>query len=460
MKAPTRHRKLTRSVLALSVGTAVALCAAPAQADPPVTVSCGQTLTQSVTLANDLTDCPGDGLVIGADNITVDLNGHTVDGVIGCGPPPSFGVGIRNDAGHDGVTVGGGTVQQFFAGFRGGSEKTGMSDSRVHHLIARENLDDGIAIGTGDEGPAPVNGDNRVEHNVISDPCGFATGITLGTSHKNRVAHNRVQGGLFGIYLCCEGADRNVLARNSVSGTQAVGIAAFASGSHNVIRRNSVSKSADDGILALGQSGPVIQGNRVFENEFGGIRLIGADASEVSHNRLFRNGDNVIVSGSHNRVIANRITDAVGCEEEDLPGELACGYGISVEDGEGNLIARNRVSGAHKDTIRLASFDAENPTVGTVVRGNLVRGAGIDGISISTEEDPGTVVDTLILGNRALGSSDDGIDVEEAATTLTRNRALRNPDLGIEAVPGVTDGGGNRAAGNGNPLQCTNVFCS
>jgi hypothetical protein len=32
-------------------------------------------------------------------------------------------------------------------------------------------------------------------------------------------------------------------------------------------------------------------------------------------------------------------------------------------------------------------------------------------------------------------------------------------DLGIAAVPGVTDGGRNRARGNGNPAQCLNVAC-
>jgi hypothetical protein len=36
---------------------------------------------------------------------------------------------------------------------------------------------------------------------------------------------------------------------------------------------------------------------------------------------------------------------------------------------------------------------------------------------------------------------------------------VRNADLGIEAVPGVIDGGGNKAGGNRNPLQCSNVFC-
>jgi hypothetical protein len=64
-----------------------------------------------------------------------------------------------------------------------------------------------------------------------------------------------------------------------------------------------------------------------------------------------------------------------------------------------------------------------------------------------------------LTGNRAIRSGDDGIDVEEAATTTTRNTAVQNADLGIEAVLGVIDGGGNRAFGNGNPLQCLNVEC-
>ena len=61
--------------------------------------------------------------------------------------------------------------------------------------------------------------------------------------------------------------------------------------------------------------------------------------------------------------------------------------------------------------------------------------------------------------NRASRNGDDGIDVENSDATLTGNTADRNSDLGIEAVPGVTDGGGNRAFGNGNPLQCLNVAC-
>jgi hypothetical protein len=67
---------------------------------------------------------------------------------------------------------------------------------------------------------------------------------------------------------------------------------------------------------------------------------------------------------------------------------------------------------------------------------------------------------TLVTANITTDNGDDGIDVESPATTITANVANDNADLGIEAVPGVGDGGGNRAIGNGNPAQCVGVSCS
>ena len=53
----------------------------------------------------------------------------------------------------------------------------------------------------------------------------------------------------------------------------------------------------------------------------------------------------------------------------------------------------------------------------------------------------------------------DFIDVDSLdTTTITHNVTYANGDLGIEAAEGVV-GGGNRAFGNGNPLQCLNVEC-
>ena len=53
-------------------------------------VGCGDMITTDTTLDSDLVDCPNNGIVIGADDVTLDLNGHTIDGdgnpAAGCDP--------------------------------------------------------------------------------------------------------------------------------------------------------------------------------------------------------------------------------------------------------------------------------------------------------------------------------------------------------------------------------------
>ena len=66
--------------------------------------------------------------------------------------------------------------------------------------------------------------------------------------------------------------------------------------------------------------------------------------------------------------------------------------------------------------------------------------------------------DNLIEKNFTNGNAGDGIDVS-SETTLRGNVANRNGELGIRATVGITDAGGNRAFGNGDPLQCLNVAC-
>jgi hypothetical protein len=113
-----------------------------------------------------------------------------------------------------------------------------------------------------------------------------------------------------------------------------------------------------------------------------------------------------------------------------------------------NVIADNSGSGLlalDSNTVRVAGNDA-------------LRNAG-DGIHFG-----GEVTSSVAEGNVASGNGDDGIEVAEfvageVPNTLARNLATFNGDLGIEAVAGTIDGGGNRAFGNGNPLQCLNITC-
>ena len=102
-------------VVALSVAGAV-LGGSQALAGP---VRCGDTITADTTLAADLLDCPNNGIVIGADDITLDLNGHTIDGdnalADPCPEDEFCDFGIAND-GHNGVRITNGTVRQFAFG--------------------------------------------------------------------------------------------------------------------------------------------------------------------------------------------------------------------------------------------------------------------------------------------------------------------------------------------------------
>jgi hypothetical protein len=89
-----------------------------------------------------------------------------------------------------------------------------------------------------------------------------------------------------------------------------------------------------------------------------------------------------------------------------------------------------------------------------VVYRNYILGAGEDGVHVDNK-----TKHTRLVRNHAIGAKDDGIDADDATTKLSGNQARHNTDLGIEAVRGVIDGGANKASGNGDPRQCTNIVC-
>jgi len=90
--------KLTPIVAAALVAGALAAPASQAAGAP---LHCGATITKSTKLTQDLTNCPGVGIRIGADAITLDLNGHTVSAAAKRNPKAH---GILN-VGHDRVTI-------------------------------------------------------------------------------------------------------------------------------------------------------------------------------------------------------------------------------------------------------------------------------------------------------------------------------------------------------------------
>src|SRR6185312_880173 len=240
--------------------------------------------------------------------------------------------------------------------------------------------------------------------------------------------------------------EQNSISANGLTTDQA-GLIVFDS-SDVRIDGNSVRDNGDIGMFLQGVDDSRVERNSVSGNPEAGVILDG-NRNEVSGNRASRNGDGISVGGDSNTIVSNRVSDSFACPD-------GCGTGIGSTGVTGNLIALNYVARAHRAGIWIADFEQEGglPGIDNVVERNLVVDADIDGVLVES-----TVTGTLLERNIAIRAGDDGIDVDSPTTTLTRNQARRNGDLGIEAVSGVIDGGGNLASGNGDPLQCQNVFC-
>ena len=449
-------------IAAFVLAGALALAVSPAGAHSKPVVQCGQTLTQSVKLTKDLVNCPGNGLVIGADGITVDLNGHTIDGLVtqtDCPQgPPEPGAGILNYGAYDGVTIKNGTVQQFNNGVSGGSDTNGMSDSRVHHLTVRDNRFGGISLGSG--GPAATTANNRIDHNLVSRAsCG--AGIDLNTGQANHITDNRVKDS-GGIVVCCgEATDGNLVARNWVSGGQGFGILVFFSGNSRVVE-NRLSE-VDEGILISGASShALVKDNAIVRAQGAGV-VVEACCDEESDvptdvriidNTFTKLADGVILFETDRPVI--RGNSVIGAGTFGDP--EAFGFGIVLDGVSDALVHRNLVAGGKGPGIAIGAPEfnpSSRPLADNVIAGNTVSRHGGDGISVDA-----TAENTSLERNDANRNGADGIHVMSPSTTITRNSANRNGNYGIEAVPGATDGGGNQARGNGNPAQCIGVACN
>jgi parallel beta-helix repeat protein len=157
------------------------------------TLSCGDVITESVTLSNDVGPCTGDGLIIGAENITLNLGGHHVIGSNTTNNTSDEQVGILIK-GVRNVTVKNGHVENFDGGVAivKGSKNT-LTQLRVHDNINHSSLTGAINRCTYGDGITVTGSDqnlitsNRAYHN------GPFSGIAIvGNSDNNIVSGNRV----------------------------------------------------------------------------------------------------------------------------------------------------------------------------------------------------------------------------------------------------------------------------
>jgi parallel beta-helix repeat protein len=358
------------------IGTAFvggALASAPALAHelPPTNVTCGQTITASIRVANNLVDCPEHGLVVGAPNVTIDLNGHRFTGLGGAGDN-----GIENSAGFDGVAVRNGVLAGFsrcvaFSNVEGG-EISGIRalDCADHAFLI--TISSRIAM-FGNVAEGSVNNGifwSGVSDSVLRDNLSVANGnsgfMMDNFSKGNAVTGNRsVANEGWGFYF--DRTSESSIQRNAAVGNGVTGFVFTSATSRDQIRANVSSGNGEDGMLVYDMADEnAVAGNVVTANLRDGIAIVGSRENEFVGNRVVGNGR----------------------------------YGFRVESGEGNEIAKNQasengVTGIHALVSTLAV------TQNSASRNGFPNGAG-DDVGLGIDVPAGTATS----GNQAFGNDD------------------------------------------------------
>lgn len=330
MKSRVRTMGMLAATLTVASGLGVAEVADAA-------VVCGQTITQSTTLTADVGPCPNNGIIVGADNITLDLGGFRV-----------FGTGLTGDGAgvlvkdRRGVTVTRGTVSNFDGGvviLAGGG-----------NTVSRVTAIDNIGASTGHQGIARTL---------------YADGILVQGSSDNKVLNNRAvnNGWSSGIGLIPGDGDHpaippaltnnNLVEGNTVFNNVACRAGPFCDNDGIRVEPRAGSGCLTGPVICPGPGNRII-GNTVYANGLDGISLFGfTTANVVADNIVYANGFNGAVAGDGIRVF-----------------------------GSGNHILRNSSDGNFASGISVArrapsvgSFPGTNPNGrNNVITGNRARG--------------------------------------------------------------------------------------
>jgi parallel beta-helix repeat protein len=310
-------------LLALLTGNAYAGCVGDTTGTD---YGCGDTVTESCTFDGDM-DCEsGHGLKIGADNITIDGNGHTLNGVA---PGTCDGLGIERSGiynkAHDNITIRNLEIVNFCTGIY--SRYNEDNGDRVYGNII-ENCEihhNGAASGGG----TTTQGikwkgvfDSVIANSSIHDNTGAGTACTSGGN------------GIFinGISSC--GAWNNTITENMIYNNTKGGFLTRMMCVNTTVSRNDVYGNGQGGIILRCKKTAThtIEENNVHENRGSGI-FIGGPDSVIRHNTITNNKNGSAytgVVGKYGRGINIGRND--GSYDNEMISNTICGNeGVDIE---------------------------------------------------------------------------------------------------------------------------------
>ena len=298
-----------------------------------------------VVLDHDLT-CSGDGFSIEANNVTLDLNGHTLAGrglplctAVPFAPPrcslDSFTKGVRVD-GRSGVTIKNGTITGFGYGIR-----LVTSDAvTLSQLNVLQSSADGVSFLDGSTGNALH--DSRIEG------AGLAAVKINNGGRANTIERTSIRAG----------------GSNGISIGEGAGNAVYGASSANEILNNVVEDTRDgSAILIYGSSSNTVRGNTIRHNSVG--RQLPSPAVSLNN------------GSSDNLVAANTITENGGqaVYVRGLFSTFSGANGVGLIKAASNNRIEGNVAERNQFGITLAPGSNGNQILGNTV--TATRGTGI-----------------------------------------------------------------------------------
>ncbi len=276
---------------------------------------CGQTITTSITFSADQ-NCTGNGLIVGADGVTIDLGGFTLTGDRG-----SSDLGITS-IGHSQVVIRNGTVRNFDQGIfiSGGGETTSV---KMTNVIVRDNVHEGanIAIGVA-----------TVTHSAFIDNGGSGV-FFQGFSDKGSLIASSAFVGNGGAGFQISGGSKSKLTGLTATGNS-VGV--VLNGANLSFRSSAVAANTTDGVVLIANGSITIAKTVIVGNLRDGVRVTNTiGTSVIASNVIGGNGANgvhLVNDSSDVSIVGNRlIGNAVD--------------GVKVESTAANLVKGNTAVG-------------------------------------------------------------------------------------------------------------------
>ncbi|HEX6538997.1 MAG TPA: right-handed parallel beta-helix repeat-containing protein [Candidatus Dormibacteraeota bacterium] len=383
-------------LLVVVAGTALAATMRSAVASPAL--GCGDVITTSTTLQANLGPCNGDGLILAASGITLNLNGFTISGRHN-GPQTTAGIFVNGQS-HD-IVVNGAVT-----GFDAGVAILGGGHNTVAHIDAHDNVNTQLKTGN------------------ANNSCNLGDGITTDNSAYNTIANNTVvhNGPYSGISLV-DASTHNTVSNNTVENSNVINLQP--NGKPGVCGAPFQSPAQDIGIRVEGPgaSDNTVRGNTVVSSGVGGIAIHGWAYCPPGPTGCLpsmpQNTANVI----ENNYVAETglATDTAGLSPDGIS-VLRVGPGGVIGVSQGNTIQNNQVYGNEGNGIFVG-----DPECGDVTFGNGTT---------AHECQPGPFTGTTVAGNTIQHSLFDGIDVPSGSVNNTISGNSATQDGGYDGFDG------------------------